>query len=72
MHLMPANKRSVFPVRNPDDPNDAAVQIMLRVPHWYRTKLQKLDPKSSVPSICLDLIGQHVTRDKPRSRKAAK
>lgn len=73
MYSMPANyRRSVFPKRNPEDPNDASVQIMLRVPHWYRQKLQKVDPRASVPSIVLDLLGKEVPPERPRTRRAAK
>jgi hypothetical protein len=60
--------KSPFPVRDPSDPEDASVQIMIRVPFWYHQRLQKIDNTKSVSAICLDLIGRHVSQDKKRAR----
>jgi hypothetical protein len=60
--------KSPFPVRNPDDPEDASVQIMVRVPFWYHQRIQKIDKTKSVSAICLDLLGRHVSQDKKRAR----
>ena len=61
--------RSPFPDRDPQDPNDASVQILVRVPHWYFQKLQKTAPTKTVPAIVLDFLGRQVSQVKPKPRR---
>jgi hypothetical protein len=61
--------KSPFPDRDPSDPEDASVQILIRVPHWYYMKLQKTAPRATVPGIVLDLLGRQVSQVKPRPRR---
>lgn len=44
-----------------DDPRDVAVQVSVRMPFWYREKIQALAPHQSVAQIMLDLVGRHVS-----------
>jgi hypothetical protein len=71
MHEMdfPKRTKSLFPRKDPTDPADASVQIMLRVPYWYAAKLQAVDKTKTVSGNVLTLLAKEVPVTKPRKRK---
>lgn len=68
MHDMdyPKRTKSVFPPRDPTDPADASVQIMIRVPHWYAVKLQSIDRTKTIGGNVLAILANEVPIKKPR------
>ena len=65
----PKRTKSLFPRKDPTDPADASVQIMLRCPHWYAQKLQSLDKTKTVSGNVMSILSEHVPVTKPRKRK---
>lgn len=65
---IPKRTKSLFPPKDPSDPSDASVQVMIRVPHWYAQKLQNVDKSKTVTANVLSLLAGQVPIAKPRKR----
>jgi len=66
---LPKRTKSLFPPKDPTDPADASVQIMIRCPHWYAVKLQNRDRTKTVAGNVMTILAESVPVTKPRKRK---
>jgi len=64
----PKRTKSPFPPRDPTDPNDASIQVMIRVPYWYAEKLQARDRTKTVAGNMMSIVAKEVPISKPRKR----
>ena len=67
----PKRTKSPFPRKDPTDPSDASIQVMIRMPFWYAEKLQRRDKTKTVAGNAMTILAEAVPVVKPR-KKASK
>ena len=58
--------RTHWPGRDPSRADEQLVQLNIRVPFWYKQKLQAVNPKRTVAENILQVLAQEVPQERSR------